>query len=119
MGLPPAEGSLGVAQPDGIVLDQEIGDGGTQVDRVEWLGCDEHQGLIPMVGIQEILLEEPVLNGRKGDHLIDTLFFPLFSSDHSSIGQGSQASYRGSLENMVWAQVKARLLSVYNELGGH
>ena len=83
------------------MLHHEVGNGGTQMDRVEWLGCDEHQGLIPMLSIREILLEEPVLNGRKWDHTIDNFLAPLISKRQSIISQGGQVRYGRGLKNLL------------------
>ena len=76
----------------------------------------EKNRLVPVVRIDEILLEKPALNRsqrRQADHR---------TGGHGSrLGHGdnrSQLSQRLMLENLEWRHLQTRLLRLSNELNG-
>src|SRR5690348_6078159 len=65
--LLPARFSATETQPQGIVMSHKVSEYSIQDLSVEFLSGLEHNCLVPMMSVGQILFEEPLLNGRQMD----------------------------------------------------
>ena len=101
--LVPAVGGRVEAEAEGVVVGEEVGEGGAEEGRVEGEGEVEEEALVPVVWVREVLGEEPVLDGGKGDGALDREL--VGDGGVGGGSEGSEGSDGGGLEELFGGKV--------------
>ena len=107
-------GLLGEAQAQGVVVHQEVVERRLEVPGVDGEAHLQQQGLVPVVRVGEVALEEPALDGGQRDGPADD---PLLRLHHRGApGDGRQAGHGLVLEELAGGEAQPGLVGPRHDL---